>query len=370
MGNSFATTVAIVNYFSSETALYSVASVLKSSSKGRVRVVVVDNSCDRHERKVLSDGLPDGAVLKINDENIGFGRACNQVFAESEDPFFMLLNPDAMLVGDALAKMQEAATDPGIGAVTPQAFLDDALQMYMPPAHPHPLFLLQGHLSRPGFHSVLHRLVMRLWRRQSLRVWTAKGPQIVNNICGGHVLLRRDAVLRAGGLFDERFFLYFEDADLFLRMRKNGSRLVLEPHAKVIHYYDQCGQEQWRKKRMLMGQAYALYVQKHLRRGQYFGGKLVSLMSRVMPGRSIDASFQQVEFSSALQIPDIIQGKWLLELSPNPDFIPAVGRFGGEREWRVPGECLKRLSPGRYYARLGKPTFWSMSYPVGTWEKY
>ena len=53
---------------------------------------------------------------------------------------------------------------------------------------------------------------------------------------GGAALYDRDAFNAVGG-FDERIFLYYEDVDLALRMRAEGARCVLSPHARAIHGY-------------------------------------------------------------------------------------------------------------------------------------
>ncbi|MDP2631673.1 MAG: glycosyltransferase, partial [Candidatus Uhrbacteria bacterium] len=47
---------------------------------------------------------------------------------------------------------------------------------------------------------------------------------------------RRDALARVG-LFDERFFLYYEDNDLCRRFWENGYRVVYHPGAKMLHYH-------------------------------------------------------------------------------------------------------------------------------------
>ena len=68
-------------------------------------------------------------------------------------------------------------------------------------------------------------------------------------------------------------------------------------------------------------------------------------------------------------VPDILVGEWLFELSPNPNFIPAAGKFGTglrvvftENEWNL-------LSPGVYYGRLGGMLGWGRPVVEITWEK-
>lgn len=51
---------------------------------------------------------------------------------------------------------------------------------------------------------------------------------------GACLLIKKDVLLKTG-LFDEKYFLYYEDADLSVRIRKEGYRLVYEPGAIVWH---------------------------------------------------------------------------------------------------------------------------------------
>jgi N-acetylglucosaminyl-diphospho-decaprenol L-rhamnosyltransferase len=62
----------------------------------------------------------------------------------------------------------------------------------------------------------------------------AAGARGVEWIDGACLLARRHAFLQAGG-FDEAFFLYYEDADLALRLRRLGGRAVIDPALSVVH---------------------------------------------------------------------------------------------------------------------------------------
>ncbi len=61
--------------------------------------------------------------------------------------------------------------------------------------------------------------------------------QDVDWLLGAALLIRRDLLARIGN-FDERFFLYFEDADVCRRMWMAGMRVTYAPVAKLVHYHN------------------------------------------------------------------------------------------------------------------------------------
>ncbi len=252
-----------MNYKSAALTLQAVQSVLASSTAGRVRVVVVDNSADRGEAAALAQLLPPGTERIVNEHNAGFGNACNQVYQGAREKYVLLLNPDTRLLPGALGRLRELCEQEGVGAVGPQIYWDDNLHFLLPPSCWPLHFCLAPGLSRLHPEARVKRLADGLWRSYQIRVWQAEGPLPVLNLSGGHVLLKREAVERAGGLFDPRYFLYFEDTDLFLRLRKAGYRLWVEPRARVVHYYDQCGKLQWQAKRKHMRASQGMFTEKH-----------------------------------------------------------------------------------------------------------
>lgn len=351
-------TVAItVNYKSAALTQRAVQSVLDSASLGPVQMVVVDNSEDKEEAERLREGLPPGVALLLSPENIGFGRACNLAFKQFDGDQILLLNPDARLLPDCLLRLQRTLlSSRKIAAVSPQIFWDDGLKFYLPPSVPSLLFEFQFLFDAWGPHSPISRLLSVIWRYHSIKVWRSKKPVWVNNLSGGLVLLKRDAVRKAGGLFDPRFFLYFEDIDLFIRLRKAGHTLVIEPRARAVHYYDQCGQENWGRKRLLMAQSRMVFLDKHCNGLKSSVRKIMDQFVTCSAGenhRGLKADFTS---PFVLEVPAHLQNGWLFEASPNLAFTPSAGRFGrgplmdfSERYWSM-------LAPGRYFGRLGAPS--------------
>lgn len=343
----------IVNYESVDLTLQAVKSVLESESLGPVSVVVVDNSSDPDESHQLRSNLPSSVILRVNARNMGFGFACNQAFREFESDGILLINPDARLLPGCLKQLQKTLFfSRNIAAVSPQLFWDDEQTFYLPPPYPTALFEFRTLLATWGSEAWINRFISFLWRKRSIKLWRSKKPMEVSNLSGGLVLLARAAVEKAGGLFDPRFFLYFEDTDLFLRLRNNGFQLLIEPRAGAIHYYDQCGQSQWQEKRSLMEKSNALFLEKHEKDWKTSLKKALERFPRPTMGqKKFNPPVYKKPFS--LKVPPRFQKQWLFEWSPNPDLIPSAARFGAGPEMHFSETFWKLLSPGQYFGRLG-----------------
>ncbi|MEE4359538.1 MAG: glycosyltransferase family 2 protein [Desulfococcaceae bacterium] len=343
----------IVNYKSAPFTLQAVHSIIASESAGRMKIVIIDNSEDSNEIQYLRNALPASVTLLVNPENIGFGAACNAVFGKYDSDTILLLNPDARLLPGALLRMQRTLyASEKIGAVGPQIFWDDNLKYYLPPSYPPLLFFLQPCLSALGHGSALEKMLNCFWRSYALRIWRTKIPQRVYNLSGGHCLIKKQAVEKAGGLFDPRFFLYFEDTDLFLRLRKKGYLLMVEPGAGVVHYYDQCARDEYARKRELMTESYKMFMEKHRSCHSFF---LKSLLKHMKSAHAPCSGQKVCLLPFSVKIPEDIQKRWLFEWSPNPNFLPAVGCFGKGAFLYFSSEEGKMLSPGHYYARITNP---------------
>jgi len=348
------TVAIIVNYRSAGLAKRAVQSVLDSESMGPLQVVVVDNSEDEDEAGRLRLNLPPSVTVLTNPENQGFGRACNKAFDRFPGELVLLINPDARLLPGCLLRLQQTLVlAEKIAAVSSQIFWDEELTYLLPPSSPPLLFFLQPFFDAQGIQSRTCRLLSAVWRWHSIKVWRTERPIEVRNLSGGLVLLKRESLEKAGGLFDPRFFLYFEDTDLFFRLRKSGYSLIVEPRAKAIHHYDQCGRQEWQKKRFFMRESFRVFHQKHF---NGWGLRVMKSLGRLRVSRKEDKEkrrFMHLNSPFELEVPERLRGEWVFEWSPNPNFIPSVGRFGNGPIVDFKEECWTRLGPGQYFGRLG-----------------
>ncbi len=331
---------------------------MSGPSLGPVQVVVVDNSNNRAELARLKSAMPPSVhVLADAAGNIGFGRACNWAYHRycHGNDLILLLNPDAKMLPGSLKRLQQTlVANKSTGAVGPQIFWDDRCRFYLPPSYIPSWFTVVPILMRMGSQALPMRVLSSLWRFYALRVWRSQGPMNVFSLSGGHVLLKKTVIERAGGLFDPRFFLYFEDTDLFVRIRHADYNLVVDPRAAVVHDFNKCGADQ-DEKNSYMAKSYHQFIKKH----QTAGNKLMTAgLMRFIDHFSAhtigaDNGVSSYHQPFVLSVPHNLQKGWLFEWSPNPDFIPAAGCFGKGAVLRFLNPHWEKLSPGRYYGRLG-----------------
>ncbi|MGD9570365.1 MAG: glycosyltransferase family 2 protein [Thermoleophilia bacterium] len=192
-----------------------------------VHVIVVDNASPEGGLEVVED-LPVEAIA--NPRNGGFSYGVNTGVRAGDAPYVLLLNPDASIDGESLARLAGALdADPGLGAVAPLIRnTDGSLQ---PSLRRFPR--LRSTFAQALF---LQRLRPRAtWADEVIRdpaVYAVPGaPEWVSGAC---VLVRRDVLRRIGGM-DEGFFLYGEDKDLCRRIRDVGFGIAFDPDAVCAH---------------------------------------------------------------------------------------------------------------------------------------
>jgi GT2 family glycosyltransferase len=211
-------------------------------------IVVVDNDSSDGAAEVVGRGFPTVRLLRAG-ANLGFGRANNLGIRHSSAEFVLLLNPDTVVPAGAIDRLcvrMSERTD--AAAIGPR--LVDAEGRAEVSWGPFPGLLAEawqkavGWLYSRGTPWVTQRIDM-LSRQERAVDW----------VSGACLLLRR-AEADAAGLFDERYFLYWEDADLCAALRQHGRTVLFSPVAEVVHA------------RGRSGAGAGAQVRAHYRRGQ------------------------------------------------------------------------------------------------------
>jgi N-acetylglucosaminyl-diphospho-decaprenol L-rhamnosyltransferase len=226
---SFNGSIVIVN-FNSGTYLAACLESIRTYVPTAHAIVVDNASVDGSERAAAS-GLPQVELLR-NGSNMGFGSGVNQGLARTSGATILLLNPDCRLLPESIDPLvAELAQHPECAIAGPQILNDDGSVQGSARGDP---TLLTGLFGRS---SLLTRLFPRSsMAQQNVRVDLGRGGASyeVDWVSGACMLARRDALTAVGG-FDERYFLYWEDADLCRRLRDRGGSIRYVPAARVTH---------------------------------------------------------------------------------------------------------------------------------------
>jgi GT2 family glycosyltransferase len=222
--------ILVVNYRSADSLKKCLESVYRYLSRLPLACYIYNNGRDPG-----MDGIEAAfpqVHLTVNDKNIGFGAAVNRLIRQGKSPYILLLNPDTYLQNDALEKaLNFLKTHQDIGILGPRIIDDDGAVQGS--ARTFPSFST-GMFGRT---SLLTRFFPNnRYSKQNILTLGLHNdrPAEVDWVSGACMLVRRDAAEGVGPI-DERFFMYWEDADWCRRMWERGWKVVYYPQACVYH---------------------------------------------------------------------------------------------------------------------------------------
>jgi len=221
--------IVIVNYRSGDLLRACLDSILKSLATQDFEILVANNDSVQDLSPILARDWPSIQIIQ-NTSNLGFGAAANRAFRQSKGQFLLLLNPDVRVKPSSIETLiATAEAHPKAGLVLPQLRNPDgSLQYSCRRFYTCGTLLLRRGPWKRFFdrHPKVRWHLMADWDHQSLAV--------VDWGLGAAALVRRQA-LQGAELFDERFFLYFEDVDLCLRLRLSGWQVLYNPASIMVH---------------------------------------------------------------------------------------------------------------------------------------
>lgn len=221
--------VLIVSFNTCETLRHCLQILRDTSHDVVYETIVIDNASRDASAEMVAAEFPDVTLIRST-ENLGFAAANNLGFASAQGNYIALLNSDAFLspkaLRTALDYLQQHPRTALVGARLTGSHGEWQPSARMIPNTWDHLFTLSG-LSAKYPASRLFGRIDRTWANPDA---DAK----VDWVPGAFSLIRR-SVLDKIGLFDERFFLYYEEVDLCLRIQKAGYEVWYLPEIVVIH---------------------------------------------------------------------------------------------------------------------------------------
>jgi hypothetical protein len=250
--------IVIVNYNTEKLLKGCLESVYAGANGTPFDVWVVDNNSRDDSVTMVKSQFPTVKVIE-NRVNVGFSKANNMVISRSLSDYILLLNPDTLVVGDAIDRVMKFMDEhPNVGIAGCKVLnKDGTLQLACRRTIPTPkvaFFRLTG-LSKLFPAS-------KVMARYNLTYEDAEKTQEVDAVSGAFLMIRREAV-NAIGLLDERFFMYGEELDWCLRAKRAGWAVMYYPAAEIVHYKGESTKYNSRKAAREFYRAMYLFHKKH-----------------------------------------------------------------------------------------------------------
>jgi hypothetical protein len=168
-----------------------------------------------------------------NSSNSGFGTANNQAVKISKGEWILLLNSDTKFTENTIKKLLDTAanaSDPKRTIIGPKLLNQDG-STQQSAGHTPTLTRIFGQMLFLDDLPIIKKLISSYQVSDTAKYQNEFKPDWVTGAC---ILVPRDAFQKVGG-FDEKIFMYGEEVDLCLRLRKLGYQVIFTPKTQLFH---------------------------------------------------------------------------------------------------------------------------------------
>jgi N-acetylglucosaminyl-diphospho-decaprenol L-rhamnosyltransferase len=226
MSQQILVSVILVSYNTAQLSLESLRYLFGSKGDFNLEVFVVDNASKDDSVAQIQKAYP-LVHLEQNAVNIGFGRANNQVLSKLKGDYVLLLNTDAFVLEDTIAKtVAYMESNPSCGILGVRLIGRDHVQQPSCRYFPTPFNLF-------AFQLGLHRFFPSIHLVDPIN-WQADKTQSCDWVPGCYYLVRQK-VIHDVGLFDPRYFLYSEEVDHCFAAKRAGWDVCYFADTTVVH---------------------------------------------------------------------------------------------------------------------------------------
>jgi N-acetylglucosaminyl-diphospho-decaprenol L-rhamnosyltransferase len=231
--------------------------VYAHAGSARLDVVVVDNESRDGTRELIERNFPQARVVSC--PNRGFAHANNRALMTCTARYALCLNPDTEIVDGTFGELVTMLDGrPEIGLLGVKQLAGDG-SLY-PTVRQFPSV---GRALAEAFTAERWRLRPSNLGERELDLRKYEGEIECDWVTGAYMLIRREALLGAG-LLDERLFLFSDEPDLCLRVKRGGWKVLHSPAMTIVHHAGKAGI----KPALVAQEAFArrVYAEKHFSR--------------------------------------------------------------------------------------------------------
>ncbi|MGC8783527.1 MAG: glycosyltransferase family 2 protein [Armatimonadota bacterium] len=222
--------VLIVNWNTRELLRACLQSLRCNPLSEPMEVWVLDNASQDGSAEMVRSEFPEVQLI-ASERNLGYAAGNNLLLRKAQGDYLLLLNPDTEVTQGALdTAVQYMREHPEVAALGAKLIHPDGRVQMSVRGFPEPEAVMWEYLG-------LARLFPRSRRFGAYRMTWFTYDQIaeVDQPMGTFLMLSRRAV-RAVGLMDERFPIFFNEVDWCYRAKRNGLKIVFHPGVVIIHH--------------------------------------------------------------------------------------------------------------------------------------
>ena len=253
--------VIVVNWNTRDLLAQCLESIYANPPAGEFEIIVVDNASADGSAAMVRERFSSVTLIE-NQHNPGFAAANNQAIERALGGYLLLLNPDTVVMSDALdALVRFMDNYPAAGAAGSMLLnSDSSLQLS---CHPYPT------IGRELWR-LLHLDYLYPLGAYPMEKWPTDRPRMVDTVRGASLLVRKE-VIEQVGLLDETFFMYSEEVDWCARINDGGWRIYWVPDSQIVHFGGQSTRQIPTEMFLQLYRAKLMYFRKH---GGPFSGHL------------------------------------------------------------------------------------------------
>jgi GT2 family glycosyltransferase len=220
----------IVNYRVEKLLVNCLKSIYKHIANIPFEIIVVENN-PSSDLSIRLSKFKNLTYVKAWD-NLGFAKGNNLGAKHARGEYLFFLNPDTEIISGDIKKLISNFKDKNVGIAAP--LLVDAKNKP---------FELQGSGRLTPLAAIFSlSFIYKVWPNNKiaydfwLKHWDKKKKIETETVPGTAILIKKKLLKKIGG-FDENIFLFFEENDICNRVIDLGYKLVIDPSAKVFHYW-------------------------------------------------------------------------------------------------------------------------------------
>ncbi len=221
--DNISVTACIVTYNNATCIKECIESILKETKIKNFKLIVSDNCSTDGTVPLIKSVFPEVSIIE-NSYNGGFGYGHNKVLREIKSKYHLVINPDIVFGEDIISKLVSYMEEnDDVGMITPKVLNRDGTEQYLPKRDPSIRYVIVSKF-KPFKH----------FRDEYTRKMEKLETATEIDSCTGCFFMIRTQLFKKLKGFDNRFFMYYEDADLSRRARKY-QKLIFYPEGYVYH---------------------------------------------------------------------------------------------------------------------------------------